>query len=71
MIEIKNVYKTFERKGQSIEALRGVSISIARGDIYGVIGYSGAGKSTLIRLVNAGKTHCRGSAGGRPGSCRL
>ncbi|KWX85396.1 methionine ABC transporter ATP-binding protein [Paenibacillus riograndensis] len=53
MIEIKNVYKTFERKGQSIEALRGVSLSIARGDIYGVIGYSGAGKSTLIRLVNA------------------
>ncbi|CAH1217495.1 Methionine import ATP-binding protein MetN [Paenibacillus auburnensis] len=52
MIEIRNVHKTFTRKGQSIEALRGVSLNIAKGDIFGVIGYSGAGKSTLIRLVN-------------------
>lgn len=52
MIELREIYKTFERKGQSIEALRGVSLHVEKGDIYGVIGYSGAGKSTLIRLVN-------------------
>ncbi|AIQ56770.1 methionine ABC transporter ATP-binding protein [Paenibacillus borealis] len=52
MIELRDIYKTFERKGQSIEALRGVSLHVSKGDIYGVIGYSGAGKSTLIRLVN-------------------
>lgn len=52
MIEIKDVYKTFERKGVSTEALKGINLHIEKGDIFGVIGYSGAGKSTLIRLVN-------------------
>ena len=52
MIELKDVYKTYMRKGISIEALRGVSLQVDRGDIFGVIGYSGAGKSTLIRMVN-------------------
>jgi D-methionine transport system ATP-binding protein len=51
-IELKNIYKTFERKGQKIEALRDISLQVEKGDIYGVIGYSGAGKSTLIRMVN-------------------
>lgn len=52
MIELKNVSKTFTRKGTTIEALKGVSLKVEKGDIFGVIGYSGAGKSTLIRLVN-------------------
>ncbi|WP_151735187.1 methionine ABC transporter ATP-binding protein ['Paenibacillus yunnanensis' Narsing Rao et al. 2020] len=52
MLEIRNVYKTFTRKGITIEALKGVSLNVEKGDIFGVIGYSGAGKSTLIRLAN-------------------
>ncbi|MBY0010780.1 MULTISPECIES: methionine ABC transporter ATP-binding protein [Paenibacillus] len=52
MIELKNVHKTFTRKGITIDALKGVSLKVEKGDIFGVIGYSGAGKSTLIRLVN-------------------
>lgn len=52
MIEIRNVHKTFTRKGIAIDALKGVSLKVEKGDIFGVIGYSGAGKSTLIRLVN-------------------
>ncbi|ASA22470.1 methionine ABC transporter ATP-binding protein [Paenibacillus donghaensis] len=52
MIELKNIYKTYTRKGISIEALKGISLKVEKGDIFGVIGYSGAGKSTLIRLVN-------------------
>ncbi|WP_042201294.1 methionine ABC transporter ATP-binding protein [Paenibacillus camerounensis] len=52
MIEIRNVHKTFTRKGIAIEALKGISLKVEKGDIFGVIGYSGAGKSTLIRLVN-------------------
>lgn len=52
MIEIRDVYKTFTRGGISHEALRGVSLSVEKGDIFGIIGYSGAGKSTLIRLIN-------------------
>lgn len=52
MIELKDVYKTYERKGVAHEALKGVSLKVEKGDIFGVIGFSGAGKSTLIRLVN-------------------
>ncbi|MDQ0194701.1 methionine ABC transporter ATP-binding protein [Paenibacillus wynnii] len=52
MIELKDVYKTYTRKGISNEALKGIQLKVEKGDIFGVIGYSGAGKSTLIRLVN-------------------
>ena len=38
--------------GPAVAALDGVDLSVARGEIVGVIGRSGAGKSTLIRLVN-------------------
>ena len=56
MIEIRHVSKTFSSKEHhhehQVHALRDVSIHVAPGDIYGIIGFSGAGKSTLIRLVN-------------------
>ncbi len=52
MIEIKDVHKTFVTKDGSHEVLKGISLSIADGDIYGIIGPSGAGKSTLVRCLN-------------------
>jgi D-methionine transport system ATP-binding protein len=51
-IVFEDVSKTFTGRAADTAALRGVSLEIAPGTIYGVIGYSGAGKSTLIRLVN-------------------
>lgn len=59
-ITFDDVSKTFggsDRTGKTgrvaeSAALRGVSLDIAPGTIFGVIGYSGAGKSTLIRMVN-------------------
>ncbi|EUJ49232.1 methionine import ATP-binding protein MetN [Listeria rocourtiae FSL F6-920] len=52
MIEFKNVTKTFKSGGKEVTALDGVSLTIEKGDIFGVVGFSGAGKSTLIRTVN-------------------
>ena len=52
MIEIKNLSKSFRAEGGAVEALKNVSLSIADGDIFGVIGMSGAGKSTLVRCIN-------------------
>ncbi|PTQ11560.1 methionine ABC transporter ATP-binding protein [Sphingomonas oleivorans] len=49
MIELQDVHKRF---GGEAAAVAGVSLTVARGEIFGVIGRSGAGKSTLIRLVN-------------------
>ncbi|WP_308686936.1 ATP-binding cassette domain-containing protein [uncultured Treponema sp.] len=53
IIEFKNISKTFQLKNSEVQALKDVSISVRKGDIFGVIGFSGAGKSTLVRMVNA------------------
>ncbi len=47
MIEVKNIVK---RYGQ-LEVLRGVSVSIAEGEIVSVVGPSGAGKTTLLQII--------------------
>jgi D-methionine transport system ATP-binding protein len=52
MIELKNITKTFYQKDRAVNALSGVSLTVPKGKIFGVIGASGAGKSTLIRCVN-------------------
>ena len=52
MIRIENVSKTFRGKENTVEALKGITLEIGAGDIYGIIGMSGAGKSTLVRCLN-------------------
>lgn len=56
MIELNGLYKSF---GKHI-ALQNVSLSIASGEIYGIIGRSGAGKSTLLRCINRLETPDQG-----------
>jgi D-methionine transport system ATP-binding protein len=52
VIKLENVSKTFLSKRGKVDALKGISLEVGKGEIFGVIGYSGAGKSTLIRCVN-------------------
>ena len=51
-IEVKQLYKTFHTKKQDIEVLKGIDLSVEKGEIYGIVGFSGAGKSTLVRCIN-------------------
>ncbi len=51
-VEIKNLTKNFDIEGHTVTALSNVSLTIEKGDIFGVIGMSGAGKSTLVRSIN-------------------
>ena len=55
MIILDEIHKEFdsaERSKGKFNALKGVSITIPDGSIFGIIGRSGAGKSTLVRTVN-------------------
>ena len=52
IIQIQNVTKKFTGRDNQVEALKGISLDIGKGDIYGIIGMSGAGKSTLVRCLN-------------------
>ena len=52
IIEIRDLHKTFGTGQEQVAALDGVSISVDKGEIFGIIGLSGAGKSTLVRCIN-------------------
>ncbi len=52
MIRVEHLVKTFSLPEQEVHAVRDISFSVARGEIFGVIGLSGAGKSTLVRCLN-------------------
>ena len=51
--DVSKAYPPAKRGGNVVEAVKNVSVDVARGEILGVVGYSGAGKSTLVRLINA------------------
>ena len=52
LFELKHLSKTFGSGADQVEALKDVSLSIRKGEIFGIIGLSGAGKSTLVRCIN-------------------
>lgn len=57
MIAITDVRKSF----QGLEVLKGISLTIEDGEIYGIVGQSGAGKSTLLRCINGLESYDSGS----------
>jgi putative ABC transport system ATP-binding protein len=52
IIEAMNVVKTYRSAGAEVRALRGVSLSVPRGQIVAIMGPSGCGKTTLLNCLS-------------------
>jgi putative ABC transport system ATP-binding protein len=51
LIEARTLTKTYAMGGQTVHALRGISLDIAEGDFVAIMGASGSGKSTLMNIL--------------------
>jgi putative ABC transport system ATP-binding protein len=52
LVRLDNVYKTYHTKAGNFDALRGITLNVARGQFVGIAGKSGAGKSTLVNMIS-------------------
>ena len=51
MIQLRNIHKRYQMGENAVDALRGVSLDIARGDFMSIVGASGSGKTTLMNII--------------------
>jgi len=53
MIQVKDLKKTFIKDGNRINVLKGLDLTVRKGESLALLGVSGAGKSTLIHILGA------------------
>jgi len=51
MLDLKNIVKTYKTGGQTVEALRGVSLKFRKNEFVSILGQSGCGKTTLLNII--------------------
>lgn len=51
VLELKNVKRTFQQGGETLNVLRAANITIHEGELVALVGPSGAGKSTLLQIA--------------------
>ncbi|HBB28192.1 MAG TPA: ABC transporter, partial [Clostridiales bacterium] len=61
ILEVKDLKKTFVMgNGRKIEAVKGISFNVRRGEVFGFLGPNGAGKSTTISMLTTQRTSTSG-----------
>lgn len=50
-VVVENIIKTYRTKKIVVDALKGISFSVEKGEIFGIIGPDGAGKTSLFRIL--------------------
>lgn len=51
MIELKNIVKTYKRGSETVYALKGINLTLKKGEFMAVTGPSGSGKTTLLHII--------------------
>ena len=51
LVEIRDVYKSFQRDTQRIDVFSGITLDVEAGSFLALMGPSGSGKSTLLNLI--------------------
>jgi putative ABC transport system ATP-binding protein len=51
VVEVKNVFKTYQLGSTEVQAIRGLSLQIQKADFTALVGASGSGKTTLLNLI--------------------
>ena len=51
MLDIEGLEVTFHRGGDTVHAVRGISLAARQGESFGIVGESGSGKSTVLRAI--------------------
>lgn len=51
ILELRNIQKSYRRRGERQQVLHGINLTIAPGECVGLVGRSGCGKSTLVKII--------------------
>lgn len=61
ILEMKDIQKDYQKGEQKVKALRGINLSIEKGEFLSIVGPSGSGKSTLLNIIGCLDTPTEGT----------